>query len=240
MQTEPASPRARVTAPHRSPAWALPLLTTLLLAGCDADDPDIPAVVRSNVDEYDAPHQFDSGGSAQSIPGNPDGDAVIVVGFGATVVADGPLDGNALRIDDTEVRYRAATHAVPDRYQITWTGLRDNHASAPTRIRVEDGNGREAIALRFVGNDLSIQAGEQLPGPATFSTTQAHAVTLVIDMGGAKFARVTVEEDGNTLFETPQLDLIDSDFSRLNIVGFQSADGVSYFMRDLIGIAITD
>lgn len=218
----------RTVTPSRFPgtlrAGLAPIVLLVALCGCGGS-----VLLNSNL------QNFSEGLIAGSnIPGAPEGDRVLNVIPEVFVTAGGTdlLDDNKLRVGGS-VDYRPTGHSLPDRYQVTWRGVRDNQSSGATDIRLQDANGHSAVELRFQGNRLMVRSedADQNPEPV-FSPQRAHVVSIVLDMGTRR-ATVEVTEGDEVLVDTPALGLLDGDFSSLHTVQIDSQDDGDYFLQDL-------
>lgn len=207
---------------------AIATLLILSLTGCGTI-----GILNSNLDQYNDGTSLDLVGS--NIPGPPDGDRVqnvlpeVVVTSGGTNL----MNGKKLRVAG-RVDYVPTEHDVPARYQIVWRGLRDDHSSTRTHVRLQDASGRNAVVLRFEGTNLIVRTEDEAANPQPiFSETTVHEVSIIIDMRGNKSLAVEVSEAGETLFAGAGLGLLEADFSSLHAVQMESPSGVDYFVQDL-------
>lgn len=202
-----------------------------LLSGCGSAQ-----VLSSNLSQYADGTSLELVGS--NIPGDPTGDRTVNV-IPEVIVTSGGTDlmnGHKLRVNGGRVDYRTAEHEVPNRYLITWRGVRSSFSNTPTNIRIQDASERNAVVLRFEGNQLIVRTEDDGENPRpTFSLTRAHQVRIVVDMRGPSGSvTVHVSEEDNVLFDSPPLGLLDSEFSSLHTIQLESGTGATYFLQNLV------
>jgi hypothetical protein len=214
---------------RRAGLGALAVAVLAAASGCAS------TILSANLSQYN--NGTDLANVSQNIPGTPNGDFVtdiispVVVTSGGTTL----LNGNKLRVNG-RVNYRPAEHEVPQQYQVVWRGLRDNHSATPTFIRLQDSSGRNAVVLRFERDRLTARNAPD--SEASFAMNRTHDVSILIFLQGAiRRVRVSItEQDQGTaipLYTSQPLDLMDTDFSRLDVVQFESASDANYFVQDL-------
>jgi hypothetical protein len=213
---------------------ALALAVLVATSGCAS------GILSANLHQYN--NGTDLANVGQNIPGAPNGDFVTNIISPVVVTSGGTnlMNGNKLRVNG-RVSYRTIQHEVPRQYQVGWRGLRDNHSTTPTLIRLQDSSGRNAVVLRFEGNQLFVRTEDERQNPpAVFAMDHTHEVSIIINLQGARKTLVgVITEEGarQPLFSSPPLDVLDDDFTSLHAVQFESASGASYFMQGLRALA---
>ncbi len=129
---------------------------------------------------------------------------------------------------------QAAPHAIPKRYQVSWSGLRDTHDATPTRLTLRDTSGNRAIVLQFEKDRLRVINGAEDPYPhLTFSKTETHHVTLVVTTGARPTVAIDVRQGKIPLYATPPIAVLDKDFNGVGALEIEAAaEGTTYHITD--------
>lgn len=200
-----------------------------LLSGCAT------GILRVDQDRYNdgTSLQFLQG---SSLVGLPDGDRIGLVVPPAFVTDDTSEGlGRAVRIGDRIEFTTVNDHSVPDRYQIVWTGARLSQSQAVTNIILRDDAGDEALRIRYQLNEIDVIWGDDVGLAPVFQPHIPHEVRIILHMNGAAAAAdVTITQGITVILDSKNLDLIDREFSRLDVIEIRTQ--TDYEMKDLIAI----
>lgn len=132
-----------------------------------------------------------------------------------------------------------ADHAVPERYRVTWSGLRDSAAEEPTRVTLRDADGDRALTLQFEGNRLRvITAKEDVYPKLTFDVEATHHVAVVLNMSPRPTVAIDIREGKIPLYTTPPMAVLDKGFDALEAMEVEvTSEGTSYYLADFQAVA---
>ena len=108
---------------------------------------------------------------------------------------------------------QTANHTVPNRYKVSWSGLRDTHTTEPTVITLRVNQGDCAVALYFEGDRLRVITADEDEYPRlNFSTNQAHEVSITLNMTSRPTVEVDIWQGNVPLFTTQPKGMLESNF----------------------------
>lgn len=205
-------------------------VASILLSGCAS------GVLRVDQDRYNHGATLQNG----TILGPPQGDFFENIVPPAFVTDDTPGDiGRAIRIGDRILFSTVSDHAIPDRYQIVWTGVRSSVGQAVTNIILRDDAGDEALRVRYQLNDIDVIWGDDVGLSPAFHSQAPHEVRIILHMNGASTsADIIITQGSSVIMDRRNLDLIDREFSRLDVVEVRTQ--TDYHMKDLVAVALDD
>ncbi|MDU0356279.1 hypothetical protein RS130_22460 [Paraglaciecola aquimarina] len=212
-------------------------IVLVLMSSC------VSGILNVDQDRYSAGTSLDMLPS-KVILGPPDGDRFGTLYAPVFVTDDTAFDlGRAIRIGERAEFKTDPEHAVPDRYQIVWTGSRESIGRVVTNIIFRDEQGDEAVRVRYELNRIDVVWGDDVGiGYATLQPNLPHEIRVVLDMNGGHSAgyaaNVTITQGDEVILERNNLDFIDSAFRRLDVVEVRTQ--TNYDIKDLIAITLQD
>ncbi len=174
------------------------------------------------------------------ILGPPEGDSFGLIVPPAFVTDDTPGDmGRAVRIGDRIEFNTVKNHSVPDRYLITWTGTRQSQGQAITDIILRDDAGHEAFRVHYQLNDIDIIWGDDVGLVPATQPQLPHEIRITLHMKGANVAAdIMITRNDEVIMDRKNLDLIDREFSRLDVIEVRTQ--TNYDMKNLVAITLND
>jgi len=149
---------------------------------------------------------------------------------------DGTQAGASLRIGGSAAM-QTAPHKVPVRYNVSWSGLRDANAETPTKITLRDAAGARAVVLQFQKGHLRVLTADKEFSEPKYSTTQAHRVSIILNMGPNPTIAVNINQGEETLYTTHPLNVLDPAFSSLDTIDIDvSSSGGDYYIAEFAAV----
>lgn len=193
-------------------------------------------VINADMDRYSMPLTGDQLLDTAQIQGPPGGDLFTAPTFDA-VMSDSPeIGGRALFVNGV-VTMRAASHSRPDRYEVTWRGIRSpGQGGGATTIMLRDAQGREVAGVRIDQQEIAFLTGEDDDAPLQVSLGNgAHDITIGVGKGVAGNVDLRIEYlNGSQPSSWSNIDPIDGAFSKLHTVTVETDGGVPYGFDDLV------
>ena len=192
-------------------------------------------VINADMDRYAAPLTGDQLLDMAQIQGPPGGDLFTAPTFDAFMADSAEIGGRALFVNGV-VTMRAASHSRPDRYEVTWRGIRSAGQGGATTIMLRDAQGRAVAGVRIDQQEIAFLTGEDDDAPVqTPLSNGAHDITIGVSKGVAGNVDLRVEYlNGNQPVNWPNIDPIDGSFSKLHTVTVETDGGVSYGFDDMV------
>ncbi|MDJ0741029.1 MAG: hypothetical protein QNJ91_15040 [Gammaproteobacteria bacterium] len=202
----------------------LTIVMCTLLHGC---------AINADFDDYGVP--LADGDLVGTIPGFPSGDRIENPVIPSVLITENSALGpRGLRVNG-EVTFRAGSHERPNRYAISWRGVREGTGSQPSRLHVLDEQGDTAVIVEVFANEIRFVTGEAADAPlqANLSPGGVHEVEILIDEGVANNLAITFDPANGDAETWSALDMLDSDFDKLRAIRVDG-QGADYVIDDLI------